>query len=336
MARILPASAGSVAEAVAHLSAGGLVALPTETVYGLAGDARSEEAVGKIFAVKGRPLVDPLIVHVADLAGAESVGELGPLARRLAAAFWPGPLTLVVKRRPGIPDLVTAGRPSVAVRVPAHSLAHAVLQAFGGPLAAPSANPFGYLSPTRAEHVAATLGNRVELILDGGPCAVGVESTIVDLRDEAAPAWLRPGGVALEDLAEVLGCALPDGRGDANAGIAAGVGELAPGLLAAHYQPRTPLLSFAPGAVPPAEPAGRAVIHFRRPAAPRQGDFWLTEDGDLGVAAAALFELLNRLDGGAWPALAVERAPDHGLGRAINDRLARAAAKRPSVSPAPL
>lgn len=327
MARICPGSVRSVQEAVGCLRAGELVAIPTETVYGLAGNARDPATVAKIFAVKGRPLVDPLIVHVADLDAARQVGELGPLAGRLAAAFWPGPLTLVVPRRPGLPDLVTAGRPSVALRVPAHPLAQAVLHAFGGPLAAPSANPFGYLSPTRAEHVAATLGDRVGLILDGGPCAVGLESTILDLRDEAAPAWLRPGGIALEVLEDAVGVPLRDGRGAAAPGHA-GAGELAPGMLAAHYQPRTPLVMFTSGGEPPPLPAGAAVIHQRRPAQPGPDDFWLTEDGSLETAAAALFALLNKLDQGDRPVLAIEQAPPHGLGIAINDRLVRAVAKR--------
>lgn len=329
MARIRPSDAGAVAEAVACLRAGGVVALPTETVYGLAAAARLPDAVGQIFAIKGRPLVDPLIVHVADLAGAERVAEFGPNARRLAAAFWPGPLTLVLPRRPGLPDLVTAGRPSVAVRVSAHPVMHAVVVGLGEPIAAPSANPFGYLSPTRAEHVAATLGDRIDLILDGGPCVVGVESTILDLRDDAAPTWLRPGGLPLERVEALLEAPVPDGRAAA-APISANGAEVAPGLLATHYQPRTPLRVFAAGAAPARTESRQATVWQRRPAQPAANDFWLTEDGDLPTAAATLFDLLNRLDDGRWTSLAVEAAPDHGLGRAINDRLARAAAKRPA------
>jgi len=327
MARIRPSDAGAVAEAVACLRAGGVVALPTETVYGLGAAARLPGAVARIFAIKGRPLVDPLIVHVADLAAAEGVAEFGLNARRLAAAFWPGPLTLVLPRRPGLPDLVTAGRPSVAVRVSAHPVMHAVVVGLGEPIAAPSANPFGYLSPTRAEHVAATLGDRVDLILDGGPCAVGVESTILDLRDDAAPKWLRPGGLPLEAVEALLACPVPDGRAAATPALAGGA-EVAPGLLATHYQPRTRLTVFPAGTAPAGAEPGQAVVWQRRPGRPTPDDFWLTEDGDLTTAAATLFDLLNRLDDGRWAALAVEAAPDRGLGRAINDRLARAAAKR--------
>ena len=305
-ALIHPDAAG-IDRAAALLRAGEVVAFPTETVYGLGGDARSGLAVAKIFAAKGRPRFNPLIVHVPDLDAARLVGVFDARAEALAAAFWPGPLTMVLPlREAGLSDLVTAGLPSVAIRVPAHPLAQALLRAFGGPLAAPSANPSGLVSPTRAAHVMAGLGGRIAAVLDGGPCAVGVESTIVGLVDGAE--LLRPGGVAVEALEALLGP------------LAVGGSEVrpnAPGQLASHYAPvsKVRLRSHE----------GEVRIGF----GPGSCDLNLSEAGDLVEAAANLFHMLreaDRLAGGG--VIAVAPVPEAGLGRAINDRLRRAAAPR--------
>ena len=223
--RVLNADSGAIRAAVACLSAGGLVAFPTETVYGLGADARNGEAVARLYAAKGRPAFNPLIAHVADLAAARALGRFDAAAERLAAAFWPGPLTLVLPKAAGCPvsDLALAGLDSVGLRVPAHPLAHELLAAFGAPVVAPSANRSGHVSPTSAAHVLGDLRGRIDLILDGGPCTVGVESTIVACLDR--PTLLRPGGVPREDIERVLGCALanpaPTGRGAARARHAA-------------------------------------------------------------------------------------------------------------------
>ena len=302
--------ADGVAQAAAILRRGGLVALPTETVYGLAADARNDKAVAGIFAAKDRPRFNPLIVHLADLDAARALARFTPAAEALAAAFWPGPLTLVLALRAGhgLSPLVTAGLDTVALRLPAHPLARAVLRAFGGPLAAPSANPSGRISPTDAAHVLAGLSGRIDAVLDGGPCAVGVESTIVDCTTPR-PALLRAGGVTAEALADVLGAPLATG--------ASGAAPSAPGQLASHYAPRAAVrlnvtdpapgelwIGFGPGC------AGAALT--------------LSATGDLTEAAANLFRVLHQADARACP-IAVAPVPARGLGRAINDRLARAA-----------
>lgn len=312
--RILPATPEGLVEAAGLLATGGLVAFPTETVYGLGADARNDTAVARIFEAKGRPRFNPLIVHLPDAEAARRYGVFTPEAERLAAAFWPGPLTLVLPLRPdaGLSPLVTAGLDSVAIRVPAHPLAQALLRAFGGPLAAPSANPSGRVSPTRAHHVADGLSGRIEAILDGGDCAVGVESTILGLV--GTPELLRPGGLPLEALEACLGQPLAMGGSAAK--------PSAPGQLASHYAP------------------GAAVrLNVTRPEA---GELWLgfgptaqgatrnlSPSGDLVEAAANLFHYLRELDPGAGTVIAVSPIPETGLGRAINDRLRRAAAPRP-------
>jgi L-threonylcarbamoyladenylate synthase len=303
-----------IARAVEILRAEGLVAFSTETVYGLGGDARSDRAVARIFDAKGRPRFNPLIVHVPDVAAARHYARFDARAEEVAAAFWPGPLTLVLPLRPeaGLSDLVTAGLETVAIRVPAHPVAQALLRAFGGPLAAPSANPSGKVSPTRADHVRAGLAGRIEGILDGGACAVGVESTILGL--DGAPSLLRPGGVTAEALEAVLGVGLVSG-GNAER-------PNAPGQLASHY---------APGAAVRLE----ATV-------PEAGEVWvgfgpcpgaalsLSERGDMVEAAARLFHVLREADqrAGAGGRIAFAPVPEVGLGRAINDRLRRAAAPR--------
>ncbi|SOC16142.1 translation factor SUA5 [Rhodobacter maris] len=316
MTERLGSDAAGLARAAEILRAGKLVAFPTETVYGLGGDARNGTAVAAIFAAKGRPHFNPLIVHVADLAMAEAVAEFTPRARDLARAFWPGPLTLVLPLKPGsgIADLVTAGLDTVALRLPAHPLARALLTTFGGPLAAPSANPSGKVSPTEADHVMEGLSGRIAAVLDGGACPVGVESTILSLDP---PTLLRPGGLPVEALEEALGAPLESG-GDAQK-------PNAPGQLSSHYAPGAAVRLEATEKRP-----GEVFIGFG-PGGP-EADLSLSASGDLVAAAAALFATLRLADRLATvlkaPTIAVAPIPEKGLGRAINDRLHRAAAPR--------
>lgn len=309
----LSADDAGIARAAALLRAGKLVAFPTETVYGLGGDARNDQAVARIFEAKGRPRFNPLIAHVADLEMAETLAVFDAQARALAQAFWPGPLTLVLPLRPeaGISALVTAGHDTLAVRLPAHPVARALLRAFGGPLAAPSANPSGRVSPTRAEHVRAGLSGRIAAVLDGGACAVGVESTIVSLGN--APRLLRPGGVPAEALEAALRQPLPAGGSETVPN--------APGQLASHYAPGAPVRLGAHAAE-----TGEILVGF----GPVKGDLTLSASGDLVEAAASLFHILREADALAGPEgrIAFAPIPEKGLGRAINDRLRRAAAPR--------
>jgi L-threonylcarbamoyladenylate synthase len=309
-----------------RLRDGEVVALPTETVYGLAANALHEGACREIFRAKGRPTTDPLIVHVGSLEDAEQIAVFNRTARRLARAFWPGGLTLVMPKRlphSTVPDIVTAGLPSVAVRMPAHPLMRRVLKLAGVPLAAPSANPFGYVSPTTAEHVQAGLGKRIRAILDGGPCDVGLESTILDLRDEKRVRVLRPGAVGREEISRVLGRDAPiAGKGTVEA-------KVAPGQLARHYSPRTRVVlheRITEGMVV----AGRddeAWVTLSRPKwAARRPVNCLDEKGNLKAAGRRLFAILRKLDGERWRVIHVEMARGGGLAEAINDRLHRAAA----------
>jgi L-threonylcarbamoyladenylate synthase len=304
----LVADPEGIARAAELLRAGRLVAFPTETVYGLGADATQGAAVAGIFAAKDRPAFNPLIVHVADITAARGLCAWSDTAERLAERFWPGPLTLVLPRaaQAGLSELVTAGLPSVGVRVPAHPVARAVLEATGRPIAAPSANASGRISPTTAAHVAAGLGGRIDAILDGGACAVGVESTVVGLT--SAPCLLRPGGVPAEAIEDALGARLAE----------AGPEVTAPGQLASHYAPKAVLRMNALAAR-----QGETMLGFG--AVP--GDLTLSARGDLREAAAALFGHLHSLDRLDRP-IAVAPIPDAGLGRAINDRLRRAAAPR--------
>lgn len=310
----LTASDAGIAKAAALIRAGRLVAFPTETVYGLGGDATDDTAVARIFQAKGRPRFNPLIVHLPDLAAARLIADFDDRAEALAAAFWPGPLTLVLPLRDGAPvsPLVTAGLPTVAIRIPAHPLARALLSAVGRPVAAPSANPSGRVSPTRAAHVLDGLSGRIAAVLDGGASAVGVESTILGL--DGPPRLLRPGGIPAEALEAALGEALPSG-GDAEK-------PNAPGQLASHYAPGASVRLNAHAAE-----TGEILVGF----GPVRGDLTLSDAGDLVQAAAALFHILRQADALAGPTgkIAFAPVPDHGLGRAINDRLTRAAAPRP-------
>ena len=315
-ATIAEPTAANLAEACRLLRSGALVAFPTETVYGLGADATSDAAVARIFAAKERPRFNPLIVHVATAADADAEVELDARARKLADAFWPGPLTLVLKRRPSsrLSLLVSAGLETVAVRAPGHEVAQALIRAAGVPIAAPSANRFGHVSPTTAAHVADSLDGRVSLILDGGPCRCGIESTILDLSGEEAT-LLRPGAVTAEALADMLGAPLISAAATHDPRLPA----RAPGLLRRHYAPGRPLRLNASASLP-----GEVLIGFG-PEAPADC-VNLSRAGDLEEAAVNLFATLRALDRPELAAIAVMPIPDEGLGRAINDRLTRAAA----------
>jgi L-threonylcarbamoyladenylate synthase len=308
----------AIAEAARLIRAGELVAFPTETVYGLGGDATNERAVAKIFEAKGRPQFNPLISHVPDAGEAKRFVQWSETADKLAATFWPGPLTLVLSRAPGsaIALLATAGLDTVAIRAPAHAMAQELIRAAGVPVAAPSANRSGAISPTRAEHVAESLGDRVKLILDGGPCEVGLESTVLDLTT-ATPTLLRPGGATREAIEAAIGpVALSDAipSGDA--------ARKSPGQLDSHYAPARPVRLNATSVA-----GDEALLAFgpRPPAGARQV-LNLSPDGDLTQAAANLFAYLRALDQPTNTRIAVMPIPQTGLGLAINDRLRRAAA----------
>lgn len=309
------ASEQAIARAGAMLREGRLVAFPTETVYGLGADATNGKAVAAIFAAKGRPRFNPLIVHVPDLASAERLAVFGDSARALAQAFWPGPLTLVLKRRPQTPlsDLVTAGLDTVAIRVPDHPIARALLAATGRPLAAPSANRSGHVSPTRAGHVEADFGARLAMILDGGPTAFGIESTVLDATGDTI-VMLRPGAVIAEVIEATLGIELVrDFEG--------GQRPQSPGQLASHYAPGAPLRLEATVVEP-----GEALLAFGPDVPATRGPVInLSPSRDLMEAAANLFAALRALDAMRPKAIAVMPIPEDGLGEAINDRLRRAA-----------
>ena len=320
-APILDASPRSVARAARLLRAGRLVAFPTETVYGLGADATDDDAVAAIFAAKGRPRFNPLIAHVPGLAAARRLAHFDDAALALARAFWPGPLTLVLARREGCPVswLASAGLPSIAIRVPAHRAALALLRATGRPVVAPSANRSGRVSPTRAMHVARDLGARVALILDGGACGVGVESTVVDLSG-GTPVLLRPGGLPKAGIEAVLGRRLR--RAPPVSGTAA---RLSPGQVESHYAPRATLRLDARAPRP-----GEAFLAFGKAPPAGFAGRWLdlSPGRDLAEAAANLFAMLRELDRRGTGCIAVAPVPARGLGLAINDRLVRAAAPR--------
>jgi L-threonylcarbamoyladenylate synthase len=310
--RVMPAGADATADAARALAAGGLVAFPTETVYGLGADATQGEAIARLYAAKGRPRFNPLIAHVHDLAAAKRLAVFDADAERLAQAFWPGPLTLVLPKAPGCPvaDLATAGLDTVALRVPAHPVARELLAAFGKPIVAPSANRSGHVSATSAAHVLADLRGRVDLIVDGGACPLGIESTIVSFAGEAS--LLRPGGLAREAIETVLGRKLQLALQSEQ--------PQAPGMLASHYAPKARLRLNANAAEP-----GELLLGFgATPAATLN----LSMRGDLVEAAANLFSHLRTLDAQGAKVIAVAPIPQQGLGEAINDRLQRAAAPR--------
>ena len=309
--KMLMPDAEGFEEAAKILASGGLVAFPTETVYGLGGDARNDHAVARIFEAKGRPRFNPLIVHVPDVETARDYVEWSDQADRLASAFWPGPLTLVlpVKTAAGLSPLVTADLPTVAIRVPAHPVARRLLQTFGGPVAAPSANPSGRISPTEAAHVTAGLSGRIEAILDGGACDVGVESTILGLAD--GPTLLRPGGLPQEAVEKAL--CQPLTRHGASDPLTA------PGQMTSHYAPGAPVRLNVIDPRPDERLLGFGPVDCA---------LNLSYAGDMTEAAANLFHHLHALDSEGEGPIAVSPIPETGLGLAINDRLRRAAAPR--------
>lgn len=327
-ATVLPPTPANLRRLASVLARGGLVAVPTETVYGLAADALNARACAKIFQAKGRPRTDPLIVHVQSPAEAENLAAVNDAARKVMSAFWPGPLTIVLPKRKHVPAIVTAGGPTVAVRCPAHPVMRRLLQLTGRPLAAPSANPFGYISPTTAAHVLESLGGRISYILDGGASRVGVESTIVDLTNPAAPRVLRSGGITAAQLRRVLRVPITTVERRATAKRR----QAAPGMLTQHYSPHTTLelhprithrqLSEAD--------ANTGFLLFRRP---RGGvpagvrAYVLAAHGNVASAARRLYAGMHELDHAGFRVIHAELAPERGAGVAINDRLRRAAAK---------
>lgn len=316
----------SIAQAAQRLQEGAVVALPTETVYGLAAHALDPRALQAIFRIKGRPLTDPLIVHVLDSLEGEKL-LLNPLpdtAKKLIDRFWPGPLTLILPKAPHVPSLLTAGKPNIALRSPRHPVFREVLRLSKLPLAAPSANPFGYLSPTEASHVKNSLKNAPLpfYIVDGGPCEEGLESTILDLSG-LQPILRRPGPIPCSRLEEILEESIFQIHQEASLDSAL----LAPGTLKQHYSPHTPLYLYPYGSPLPKKQSNRAQVYFAKPIVPHEDSYWLSEKGSLTEAASNLFKTLHALDLKHYSAIDIESAPPEGLGLSINDRLTRAAAK---------
>lgn len=319
-ARIHQPTPRTIRQLAGHLRDGGLVAIPTETVYGLAANALDAAACRKIFRAKGRPASDPLIAHVLDLVHAEELAWFNDAARRLVRHFWPGPLTLVLPKKECVPDIVTAGGKTVALRAPAHPLARRLLLEARVPLAAPSANPFSYISPTTAEHVRQGLGSRIPHILDGGASRVGVESTVLDLTNPRRPRILRPGAISAAEIARVLRRRVAGPPGAKSRGPLR-----APGLLERHYSPRTRLI------IGLASPSPKtATILLRRPAGKVAANtFWLSRRGAWREIAHNLYSVLRAADAGGYATIHIEPVPGNdGLAAAINDRIRRAAARR--------
>lgn len=318
MTKILKAVPANIKKAAALIKAGGIVAFPTETVYGLGADGLNPGACARIFEIKGRPRFDPLILHECTPARAKRLFlKVPPAAEKLMKKFWPGPLTLVLPKARCVPDIVTAGLPTVAVRVPANRHALALVKAAGRPVAAPSANRFGRLSPTTAAHVSKQLGGGPDIILDGGRTRIGVESTIITFTGNR-PVLLRPGGLPLEEIEKVAGPA---------AKAAAGGKPAAPGCLRKHYAPRARLKIVAPGAAVRPSRAAAYLAFSARPAGRWAAVKVLSRRGDLREAAAGLFSALHALEASGAATIYAEKVPPHGLGRAIMDRLRRAAAR---------
>lgn len=348
---LLDSSDENLRKAGAAIASGKLVVIPTETVYGLGADAFNPDAVARVFEAKRRPAFDPLIVHIAALDDVERIAAaFPPKARLLAEALWPGPLTMILPKRAEVPDIVTSGLDTVAIRFPSHAVARKIIEYSGTVIAAPSANPFGYISPTTARHVARTLGDRVDYIVDGGPCAVGVESTVVDMTG-GVPALLRPGGMPVERISDIVGEVLVSKK--------KGGPIASPGQLPSHYAPHATLYLYdwntLPGAAALAFAAGNArgagearggqaaedtssgrsaAIVFDSGRARALADarifariYPLSDRGDMREAASRLFALLHDLDAEGFETIYAERVPDEGLGRAINDRLYRASKK---------
>lgn len=316
------------------LAEGKLVAIPTETVYGLGADAFNAAAVARVFEAKARPSFDPLIVHIARIEDLEKIASsIPPKAKLLADHLWPGPLTMILPKRSEVPDIVTSGLPTAAVRFPQHPVARKIIEFSGTAIAAPSANPFGYISPTRAEHVARLLGEKIDYLVDGGACEVGVESTVIDMTHDL-PKILRPGGMPVERIIEIIG--------PVEFSVKKSAVVSSPGQLDSHYAPSTQLFLFEYGTlnlgnahrlIEGMDPGSAAAIVFndaRAKEAARAGFstvFTLSSNGNLRDAAANLFALLHELDSRNFSVLVAEKCPDEGLGRAINDRLYRASVK---------
>jgi len=339
--RIYRPTPRNLAQLARLLRANELVAVPSETVYGLAANALAPAACEKIFAAKARPKADPLIVHICKLAQLPALAHAGPVAQKLAKTFWPGPLTLVLPKTSTVPSVVTAGRDSVAVRMPQHPLFLELLSVCALPLAAPSANPFGYVSPTSAAHVKAGLGGKIPAILDGGPCAIGLESTILDARNEPHLRILRPGAITAAELGEVAGVPVEDftptnGRGgNDTAPSKKGLRhrpQIAPGLLSRHYSPRARVVLYdkIPSALVSAAKPDEVLLYFSKPhASPLKTEAhctWLTANNDHAEAARSLFAILRTLDEKGFSTIHAELAREGPLSTAINDRLRRAAA----------
>ncbi len=323
-ARIYPPTPSNLQRLAAVLRRGGLVAIPTETVYGLAAHALDAQACRAIFSAKGRPANDPLIVHVLSLAQAEELAEFNPAARQVARRFWPGPLTIVLPKKPCVPGIVTSGGATVALRAPAHPLARKILALAKVPLAAPSANPFSYISPTTAAHVQQGLGSRISHILDGGSCTVGVESTVLDLTNPAKPRILRPGAITAAQLGKVLKRKVST----QNRSTKNNVRLLSPGLLDRHYSPRTPLRLMAR----PIDATKQiALILLRQPKGMVPAHVYsLSKRGALDEIARNLYRVLREADAGGYREIRMEKLPATagGLAAALNDRMMRAASKR--------
>lgn len=322
---ILKSNSQAIENAVTKIKAGGVVAFPTETVYGLGADALNVGAVAQIFEIKNRPSFDPLILHIADISDLQRFAEVNELTLRLAQQFWPGPLTLVLKKKPIVPDLVTSGLPTVAVRVPDHRVALELIRLSGKPIAAPSANPFGYLSPTTALHVEKQLGMKVDIILDGGDCSTGVESTILDVSS-GQPVVLRAGGTPIEEIEKITGSLQM---------AQTGATPQAPGQLEHHYAPRKPLRILPRDQIFQHPDLTRAGVLFFETC--EESEYRSAEDrpccvetlspgSDLKEAAVNLFSALHRLDESSAQIIFAEPVPEQGLGKAIMDRLSRAAA----------
>ena len=298
---------------------GGIGGVPTETVYGLACDATNESAVRKIFSAKGRPFIDPLIVHVCDMEMAESVAYFSDDAKKLAEKFWAGPLTMILPKKDCIGDIVTAGFDTVAVRMPSHPMMLELIRKSGKPISAPSANPFGYVSPTTAEHVREQLGDKIDFIIDGGECKCGVESTIV-MMTSTPKKLLRPGPISAEEIEVALAEEIDKTpkKNEAH--------PQAPGMLKSHYSPKSRLTLFENPEEIPSSFNGE-IIFFKRPENPKSNHFWLSENGNPQESARNLFALLRKLDKISQNGFYCQKAPNSDIGVAINDRLARAETK---------
>ena len=328
---ILEATSDNIDHCASLLQSGEIVGIPTETVYGLAGNALRESSVRKIFQVKSRPFTDPLIVHCSHLKAVESIAFCNDSVYRLAEAFWPGPLTLILAKDKKIPDIVTAGLNSVAVRVPQHPVFRSVLEKIDFPLAAPSANPFGYVSPTLAEHVQQTLGSKVNAILDGGPCRVGLESTILDLRNLKVPVVLRHGPITCSQISNCLGLSVKTvvtEKSDEK------IAQSAPGQLTKHYSPKASVYLIEHGSTRYENPIvlrsdnTEALVCNQKPEwyEGQQNIYWLSKTGDPDEIAHNLFDLVQKLDRQQFSKIFIERVPSQSIGLAINDRMERAAA----------